>query len=56
MAIVTKYLSETLDPITEDQRLMSDIYHEEIYIYGFLKKRIFHGNSKEADIGLQNIF
>lgn len=48
MAIVTKYLSETLDPITEDQSLILDKYHEEIYIDGFLKKGIFHGNSRKG--------
>lgn len=48
MAIVTKYLSETLDPITKDQSLIFDKYHEEIYLNGFLKKRIFHGNSRKG--------
>lgn len=48
MAIVTKYLSETLDPITEDQSLILDKYHEEIYLNGVLKKRIFHGNSRRG--------
>ncbi|MFL9836047.1 hypothetical protein ABS768_00965 [Flavobacterium sp. ST-75] len=56
MVIVTKYLSETLYPITEGQRLMSDIYHEEIYIDGFLKKRILHGNSHKGKYWITRYF
>ncbi|WP_417355130.1 hypothetical protein [Flavobacterium sp.] len=56
MAIVTKYLSVTLDSITEDQRLMLDKYYEDIYIDGFLKKRTHHGNSRKGKYWITHYF
>ncbi|WP_417368874.1 hypothetical protein [Flavobacterium beibuense] len=56
MAIVTKYLNETLDPITEDELLTYERYYEDIYIDGFLKKRTHLGNSRKGRYRITHYF